>query len=244
MTRLFSAVVVASLTFASIARSDNPPDDDSSWTRSFALEKDELVSTGRNPYFILEPGYQIVLADDEETVTITVLDETRMVDGVETRVVEERETRNGKLVEVSRNFFAISKRTNGVFYFGEDVDMYRDGKVMEHDGAWLAGVNGAQPGLVMPGQPLLKARYYQELAPGAAMDRAEIVGLDAIVKTPAGELTGCLKVEETTPLEPGEREYKYYSPGIGMVVDGGATLLKHGWVHGARSRGGRPRPAR
>jgi hypothetical protein len=202
--------------------------DDGSWTTEFGVEKDELSATGRNPYFILEPGYQLVLEGGRERLIITVLDETKTVDGVETRVVEERETKDGKLVEVSRNFFAISKRTNSVFYFGEDVDIYKDSKVVSHEGGWLAGVKDAKFGLMMPGLVLLKAKYYQEIAPKVAMDRAEIVSMTETVKTPAGEFKNCLKVEETTPLEPGEKEYKYYASGIGLIQDGSLKLVKHG----------------
>lgn len=198
------------------------------WTADFSMDKAELSPTGRNPYFILEPGYYLVLAGGKEQVTITVLDEVKEVDGVQTRVVEERETKGGKLAEVSRNFFAISKRTNSVYYFGEEVDIYKNDKVVSHEGAWLAGVNGAKYGLMMPGLPLLKARYYQEIAPGVAMDRAEIVSLGETLRPPAGELKNCLKVEETTPLEPGNKEYKYYAPGIGIVQDGSLKLIKYG----------------
>jgi hypothetical protein len=202
--------------------------DDGSWTSDFRVEQGELSTTGRNPYFVLEPGYQLVLEGGREQVTITVLDETRMVSGVETRVIEERETKNGQLAEVSRNYFAISKRTNSVFYFGEDVDIYKGGEVVSHDGVWLAGVQEARYGLMMPGLPLLKARHYQEIAPRAAMDRAEIVSTNETVKTPAGEFTNCLRVEETTPLEPGTKEYKYYAPGIGLVQDGSLKLVAYG----------------
>jgi hypothetical protein len=143
-----------------------------------------------------------------------VLDETKRVDGVETRVAEERGIKNGKLDEVSRNYFAISKRTNSVFYFGEDVDNYKNGKVVDHEGSWLAGVNGAKFGLMMPGTPLIKGRYYQEVARDVAMDRAEIVSTTQTVKTPAGTFDNCLQVEESTPLEPGKKAYKYYAASI------------------------------
>jgi hypothetical protein len=221
-------VAGAMLAFAASTWSGEKQKDDGSWTVDFAVEKDELASTGRNPYFILEPGYFLVLEGGKEQITITVLNETKKVDGVETRVVEERETKGGKLVEVSRNYFAISKRTNSVFYFGEDVDIYKGGKVVSHDGAWLAGVNGAKFGLMMPGQVLLKAKFYQEIAPKVAMDRAEIISMNETVKTPAGEFKNCLKVEETTPLEPGNREIKYYAAGIGLVQDGSMRLVKYG----------------
>lgn len=193
------------------------------YTETFGLEAREFTSTGRNPYFILEPGYQLVLEGKEgrHTVqlTITVLDETHPVGNVETRVVEERETKDGALAEVSRNYFAICKRTNDVFYFGETTDAYRDGKVVDHEGAWEAGQGGARPGLMMPGTPLLGARYYQELAKDVALDRAEIVSLTGSLDAPAGSFTNCLKVLETTPLERGEHEYKLYAPGVGLIQD-------------------------
>jgi hypothetical protein len=198
------------------------------WIAEFPIVKDELVSTGRNPYFILEPGHYLVLEGDNTQVTITVLGETKMVDGVETRVVEEREIKNGKLAEVSRNFFAISKRTNDVFYFGEDVDFYKDDQVTNHEGAWLAGLQGAKFGMIMPGQLVLNAAYYQELAPNISMDRARVVSTSETVETPAGEFTNCLKLEETTPLKPDSIEFKYYAPGIGMVRDGNLKLIKMG----------------
>lgn len=198
------------------------------WSSDFSIEKDALTSRGKNPYFILEPGYQLILEGGNERLVISVLNETKMVDGVETRIVEERETKNDKLVEVSRNFFAISKRTNSVYYFGEEVDDYKDGKIAGHPGAWLSGEKGARFGLMMPGLPLLKARFYNEVAPKKAMDRAEIVGVSVTFKTPAGEFKNCLAIEETTPLEPGNKEHKHYAPGIGLVQDGSLKLVKYG----------------
>ena len=87
---------------------------DASWTDQFVIEPNDLTSTGRNPYFVLEPGYQLTLEAGAERLVVTVLDETKVVNGVETRIVEERETKGGAVVEVSRNFFAISRRTNSV----------------------------------------------------------------------------------------------------------------------------------
>jgi len=202
--------------------------DGGSWTESFLVEPGELGPTGRNPYFILEPGYYLVLRKGNEELTVTVLDETKKVDGVETRVVEEKETKNGKLVEISRNFFAISKRTNSVYYFGEEVDIYEDGKVVSHDGAWLSGVKGAKFGLMMPGTPLVGGRYYNEIAPDVAMDRSVILSMTETVETIAGTFKNCLKIEETTPLEPGNKELKYYAAGIGLVNDANAELVKYG----------------
>jgi hypothetical protein len=221
---LVVAVGVGVLMLGACVRSDRFD----GWTKDFPIDKGELVPTGRNPYFILEPDYTQLLEGGDLRLVITVLNETKIVDGVETRVVEERETKGGKLIEISRNYFAINERTKDVFYFGEDVDIYKDDKVVNHDGAWLSGVNGAKFGLMMPGQVSLNARFYNEIAPGLAMDRVEIVSLSETVRTPAGEYTNCVKVKETTPLEPFVTDYKYYAPGIGMVQDGALKLVKFG----------------
>lgn len=201
------------------------------WTESFDLEKCDFSSTGRNQYFVLEPGYQLTLegVEDEDSVRlqITVLDKTETMGNVVTRVVEERETVSGRVVEISRNFFAICTQTNSVFYFGEDVDIYENGEIVGHSGSWRADSGNAEAGLMMPGMILLGARYYQEIAPEVAMDRAEIVSINEIVETPARRFERCLKTEETTPLEPKAQEYKLYAPGIGLIRDGNLLLTKY-----------------
>ncbi len=225
--RIISLTLVIGISFVSLW---SPPQRRiyDTWTAEFITDRSEFSTTGRNPFFILESGYQLVLEDGVQRLVVTVLADTRKVDGMDVRVVEERETKNGKLVEVSRNFFAISTRTNNVFYFGEEVDIYKGDKIAGHAGAWQSGTNGARFGLMMPGQALLKARYYQEIAPGAAMDRAEIIGLNETVRTPAGEFRNCLKVLETTPLEPGVSEFKYYARDVGLVQDASLKLVKYG----------------
>jgi hypothetical protein len=202
----------------------------SDWQDEFALSSCNLVTTGRNPYFVLEPGFQLVLEGDDTKIQITVLNETKTIDGVNTRVVEEREWKEGKLHEVAKNYFAICEQTKDVFYFGEDVDYYENGKVVKHDGSWLAGTNGNRAGLMMPGTPKLKMKYYQEIAPGVAMDRAEIESLTETCKTPAGTFSGCMKVKEGSALNLLETEYKYHAPGIGLVRDADVRLVKHGFI--------------
>ena len=122
------------------------PDTTGNFAGTFAVDKANFVNVGKHPYFILEPGYRLRLKHKKATLTITVLDDTKIVDGVETRVVEEREEVNGRLTEVSKNYFAIDKTTNSVYYFGEDVDNYKRGKVVNHGGSWLSGVDGAKFG--------------------------------------------------------------------------------------------------
>jgi hypothetical protein len=205
---------------------------DEGFQDTFDVPKDQFVSTGKNAYFSLEPGYRLTFEGKEDgkklALVITVLDETKTVDGVETRIVEERETVNGKPIEVSRNYFAIDKRNNDVFYFGEDVDMYKNGKVVNHEGSWHAGENGARFGLAMPAEPMVGQKYYQEVAPKQAMDRAEVKSVSEKVKVPAGEFKDCVITEETTPLEPGERETKVYAPNVGLLGDGPMKLVKYG----------------
>jgi hypothetical protein len=201
--------------------------------KDFNVKTENFSSTGRNDYFVLEPNFQQVFKGEDEgkpaELIITVLDETKSVDGVETRIVEERESSGGKLVEVSRNYFAVDKRTSDVYYFGEEVDMYgKDGAIKNHEGSWESGKDGAHYGMFMPAKPKVGQKFYQEIAPGKAMDRFEIVSLSDKKKVPAGEFDHVLKSKETTPLEPNTTEYKYYAPGAGLLIDGDVKLTKYG----------------
>jgi hypothetical protein len=201
-----------------------------SFQQEFGMAQCALSPTGSNAYFILEPGHQLVLEGADAKLEITVLDETRVVDGITTRVVEEREWIDGQLYEVARNFFAICPATKDVFYFGEDVDFYKDGRVTGHSGTWLAGQNGAKAGLIMPGTPKVGMRYYQEIAPDVAMDRAEVITLDDTCTTPAGTFKNCLKTREGNALNIWEIEHKRYAPGIGLLQDADLLLTKYGNV--------------
>ena len=202
----------------------------SPWQQEFAISKCNLLTTGRNEYFVLEPGFQLVLEGGGTKLEITVLDETKNVGGVVTRVVEEREWKRGNLYEVARNYFAICEQTKDVFYFGEDVSFYENGKVIKNDGTWHAGNKGAKAGLMMPGTPKLNMKYYQEIAPEVAMDRAEIVSLTETCKTPAGTFTKCMKVKEGSALDAKMTEYKYHAPGIGLVRDEDLRLIRYGFI--------------
>lgn len=207
-------IVFAVALLAAVQEKDSRP-----FTDTFPMDEKELTTTGRSAYFVLEPGYQLYYetADKKETLTVTVLEETRKVAGVETRIVEERELVDGKVKEVSRNYFAICRKTGNVYYFGEDAG-----------GAWLHGSNGARFGLLLPGCPLVGARYCQEIAPGVAMDRAEVISVTETYETPAGKFEKVLKTLETTPLDPKERAFKHYAPGIGLIQDSDLKLVRVG----------------
>lgn len=211
------------------------PAEAKSFTEFFLFDTCRFTVDGTNPYFVLTPGHQLVLESEpgrrkkeHVVLVVTVLDETESVGGVRTRVIEERESVDGKLVEVSRNFVAVCDRTDTVVYFGEDVDIYDESgtSVVSHDGAWRVGVDGALPGVIMPGSPLLGARYFQEMAPGIALDRAEIVGLDESVTTPAGTFTGCLRTKESSALDRKARSLKVYAPGVGLIRDDEVVLTR------------------
>lgn len=210
---------------------------DQSWQKEFNLSERTLVPTGRNDYFILEPGFQLVLEGTggflgmtDEKLVITVLDETKEINGITTRIMEEREWKNDNLYEVARNFFAIDKETGDAFYFGEEVDFYKDGEVINHKGAWLVGENDATAGLAMPGKPKVGMKYYQEISPGKAMDRAEVIDIDYTLETPAGTFSKSLKTKEGSALKLYEKEYKSYAPGIGIIQDQNLYLTKYGFV--------------
>jgi len=196
------------------------------WTENFGQENCTFSTIGRNRFFSLEPGYQLVLESSEEKVVITVLEQTKKIGSVQTRVIEEREEKNGKLVEVSRNFFAICREHGDVFYFGEEVDDYKDGKIVAHSGAWRADEANSKAGIIMPGTILLGARHYQEIAPNA-MDRAEIISDDVTMETPAGIFKNCIRVEETSGLDPDEKCYKTYAPGVGIIQDEDLLLTRY-----------------
>ncbi len=207
-------------------RADEPPAESSEsgaareagWRETFEVRKSDLAPTGGNPWLTMRPGRVLRLRNGSESLTITILNDTATVDGVTVGILEERETKGGKLAEVSRNFFATDKETGNVYYFGEDVDNYRNGVVVDHESAWRAGENGARFGLMIPGKPRVGDRFYQEIAPKVAMDRVEVVSTDETVRTPAGTFEHCVHLKETTPLER-QVSHKWYAPGVGIIRD-------------------------
>jgi hypothetical protein len=197
----------------------------SNMTDAFRSERcKSWATTGGNQYWNLTPGHTTVfkgVVDGEpQTNTITITDKTIRLGGIDTRVVNDtvRNSDTGKLIEVAYDYFAVCKDSNSVFYFGEYTTDYKE-RSSNHKGSWAHSVNGTA-GVIMPGINLVGARYYQELAPPAAIDQGETLSVTA------GPNRDCLKVQETTPLEPGIKEYKMYCPGVGLVDDNGAGLVK------------------
>lgn len=191
---------------------------------------DEFTTTIDNRYFPLPVGRRLLLKGEESgtpvTLQVTVLDETEIVGEVTTRVVEEREWEDGALIEVSRNYYAQSS-DGDVWYFGEAVDIYEDGKIVSHEGAWRAYESGNQPGVFMPGDPVVGMQFQQERAPGIAVDKAIVVGIGQTIEVPAGTFENTLQTYDWNPLESGTLgDIKAYAPDLGIIIDGPVELVE------------------
>jgi hypothetical protein len=175
-----------------------------------------------HPYFTLQVGTvwqyaQYPVQANHEKAKMEVLPEKKPILGVETTVVQVMEWRDDKLIEKTHDWYAQDLAGN-VWYFGESVDVFRNDTLIGHHGAWMAGENGAMPGIIMPAIPAIGMQLQNEMAKGVAEDKSEIIALDATVELAIGKLTGCLKIREWNPLEPGKEEFNFYSMKYGNLV--------------------------
>lgn len=174
-----------------------------------------------NPFFPLVPGTTFVYEgnDEEETLRdeFVVTSQTKVIQGVTCRVVRDKAFVAGELVEDTNDWFAQDKEGN-VWYFGEDVKNIENGVVVNRNGSFQAGVNGAQAGIIMKANPKVGDTYFQERAPGIAEDEATVLALNSTVTVPRGTFTNCLKTRDFTRLEPNVAEEKYYARGVGFVL--------------------------
>jgi hypothetical protein len=186
-----------------------------------SIDPAAFVSTVDNPFLPLRPGrrwqYREQTSDGVETTVVEVTTNTRTLMGV--RCVEVRDTvrLDGEIIEDTLDWYA-QHRDGTVWYFGEDTKEYEAGKVVSTKGSWQAGVNGAQPGIVMPAAPAVGDRYRQEYYRGDAEDMAEVLSTTAQAQVPIGSYTGVVQTKDTTPLEPQLLEHKYYARGVGPVL--------------------------
>ena len=186
------------------------------------VEPTAFTATVDNPYFPLPTGARWVMEGSGESageVTTTVVtDETKTVMGVVCTVVRDEVTADGELQELTFDWYAQDADGN-VWYFGEDTAEYNKGEVSSREGSWEAGVDGAQPGIIMPATPTVDLTYRQEFYAGQAEDQATVVELGATADTPAGQYSDVLVTEDWTPLEPDIAERKYYAAGVGLVME-------------------------
>jgi len=186
------------------------------------IAPDNFVATIDNPYFPLVVGtifrYRAETDDGIETGEAEGTNDTRLILGVTTTVVIDRVFLDGELVEETADWYAQDVDGN-VWYFGEDAKDYENGQLVSTEGSWEAGSEGALPGIIMLATPKVGQRYPQEFAPGVAQDMGQVLSLTESVSVPAGSWEGCLQTMDSSVLDPGHRELKYYCPTVGLVLE-------------------------
>lgn len=147
---------------------------------------------------------------------------------VEAFVMEDREFENGELAEIATDYFA--QDDNGtVYYLGEEVDEYENGKVTGHSGAWMLGKDTQVPGVILPGRPKVGDQFKTEDVSAEIDEADQVVSLTESVTVPAGTFNNCVTVREK--LADGSTEFKYYAKGVGVVREipgvGDVVLISH-----------------
>ena len=171
-----------------------------------------------NTYMPLVPGLTRIYEAGDETITVTITNETIEIQGVTCLVVSDIVAEEGVLIEDTVDWFAQDIYGN-VWYFGEIAKNYEDGLLKDLDGSWMAGEDGAKAGIVMKAAPQVGDVYRQEWALAEAEDMGEVLSTSATESAPAASCNGdCLLTRDFTPLEPDVSENKFYAPGIGVIV--------------------------
>lgn len=187
------------------------------------LDPADFTADVTNDWFPLEPGtrwtYRETTEDGEVVrVVVTATTQTRDVaNGITARVVRDTVTLDGEIIEDTFDWYA-QDATGAVWYLGEDTAEFEDGTITTRKGSFEAGVDGAQPGVIMPADPEVGMAYRQEFYAGEAEDRGEVLALDEQARVPAGTYDGLVQTADTTPLEPDVLEHKYYASGVGLVL--------------------------
>ena len=223
--------LLAALTFAALAGTGAAvwvatAGSSSGATYEPVLDPANFVSTIDNPYYPLPVGRTLVYDGSRDgqtqTDTIKVLDQTKVIEGITARVVSDIATHDGTLLEKTFDWFAQDKDGN-VWYLGEDTTAYLKNGKTDTSGSWEAGVNDAEPGLIMEASPQIPDGYRQEYLAGEAEDTAWISGQGGSVKVPYGVVRNVLTTLEATQVEPGIYDQKIYGPGLGIVVEQSLT---------------------
>jgi hypothetical protein len=176
-----------------------------------------------NPWFPLARGSVYVYEGQKDGKAVrdvmTVKRKVKTITGIHAAVVNDRLFLNGRLAERTTDWYAQDKRGT-VWYLGEKTaELNAKGKVTSTEGSFLNGRDGARGGIFMPAHPAVGQSFQQEAFKGEAEDRFRILDLAASVTTPAVSSTSAMLTKETTPLEPGVVDHKYYVQGIGTVKE-------------------------
>ena len=216
--------IVAAATLAACG-SDDAGRDLPQGSERVTLHPADFTTKIDNPYFPMPVGTRWEYRETDTTgarekVVVRVTDETKKIaNGITARVVRDTVTERGVPVEVTDDWFAQDEDGN-VWYLGEYVTNYEDGKVADHAGSFEAGVDGAQPGIAMPAKPKPGLSYRQEYLKGEAEDRGAIVTVgEEQVEVPFGFYKrDVLMTRDLVPTEPRAQELKFYVRGIGPVL--------------------------
>jgi hypothetical protein len=187
------------------------------------LDPADFTTKIDNPYWPMKPGSRWVYRETDsegarQRVVVTATRRTKLIaNGVTARVVHDVVIANGKPVEVTDDWYA-QDRAGNIWYLGEDTTEYENGKPVSKKGSFEAGVDGAQPGVIMPAHPRVGTRYRQEYYKGHAEDRARIMSRRERAEVPFGFFKRALMTREENPLEPRVLEYKFYARGVGPVL--------------------------
>jgi hypothetical protein len=190
------------------------------------LDPAHFVTVVDNPYFPLPIGRTLVytgIKDGQtQTDTVTVTDQKKVILGIPTTVVSDIATHDGTVLEKTFDFYAQDDEGN-VWYLGEDTTAFLPNGKTDTSGSFLAGVDGAQPGIIMEADPQIPDAYRQECFTGQAEDTAWVVGTSGSVNVPYGKVRNVLTTLEATRIEPGAYDEKVYGPGIGIVSERALT---------------------
>jgi hypothetical protein len=174
-----------------------------------------------NPLLPLPPGARWIYeghgGEGSKRIVVEVTPDRRTVMGVSCVVVHDTVTVDGAVIEDTYDWYAQDSDGN-VWYFGEDTKTYRNGEVESTDGTWEAGVDGAQPGMVMRAEPRVGDRYRQEYASSKAEDMHHVLSLHQKASVPYGDFD-VVVIKDYSPLAPGSVEHKFYARGVGPVLE-------------------------
>jgi hypothetical protein len=194
------------------------------------IDPANFVDNVTNPYFPLVVGSTYVYEGNRDGVPrraeVTVAADTKMIMGVKCVVTRDVVTSNTSLVEKTTDWYAQDKDGN-VWYFGEDTAEYTNGAVSSTAGTWLAGVDGAQPGIIMQAHPKVGDAYRQEYRPKIAEDYAKVLETTNSAPWPTGNYTNIVVTEDTDLLDATKLEHKSYGPGIGYLGSEGMVNGHH-----------------
>jgi hypothetical protein len=199
-----------------------------------------------NTWFRLIPGTQYTLKGQANRgggllpheVIFTVTDLTKVIDGVRTVVIWDRDFNEGELVEAELSFFAQDKDRN-VWNLGEYPEEYEGGQFTGAPSTWISGLAGAEGGLHMLANPRTGTSWYlQGSAPAIEfLDCAKVAKTGETICVPFGCYNDVLVTDETSPLDQGGgHQLKYHAPGVGIIQVGavadkeGETLVLTGLV--------------